>query len=158
VFVGARDSSSPVLNVVFAGGGATRALHGAAPEEEGDGAAAASFDDEGDARWTAAEELRLSKGDECDAWFSSRRRPSVGARAAASLAEEVAQDGGCAWWLQAKAENGRGREWGPDSACGRGRRRAWRPAKTSCRWRRVVSGGHRGVGGPDGEKQGRRNR
>jgi hypothetical protein len=37
-------------------------LHGAAPEEEGDGAAAASFDGEGGARWTAAEELWLSKG------------------------------------------------------------------------------------------------
>jgi hypothetical protein len=28
----------------------------------------------------------------------------------------------CAWWLRAEAENGRGREWGPGSACGRGRR------------------------------------
>jgi hypothetical protein len=66
---------------------ATRALHGAAPEEERDGAAAASFDGEGGERWTAAEELWLSKGDGCDARLGSRRRPPVGARAAASLAE-----------------------------------------------------------------------
>jgi hypothetical protein len=108
-------------------------LHGAAPEEEGDGATAASFDGEGGARWTAAEELRLSKGDGCDARLGSRRRPSVRAHAAASLAEEVAQDGGCAWWLRAEAENGRGREWGPGLACGRGRRGAWWPMEAGTR-------------------------
>jgi hypothetical protein len=85
-----------------------RVLHSAAPEEEGDGAVAASFDDEGGTRWTTAEELQLSKGDRCDAQPGSRRWPSVRTRATASLAEEVAQDGGCAWWLRAEAENGRG--------------------------------------------------
>jgi hypothetical protein len=43
----------------------------------------------------------------------------------------------CAWWLQAEAENGRGREWGPSSACGRERWGGWQPA------RRAVSGGRR---------------
>jgi hypothetical protein len=156
VFVGARDSSSPVLNVVFAGGGATRALHGAAPEEEGDGAAAASFDDEGDARWTAAEELRLSKGDECDAWFSSRRRPFglVQQRAwrrrwlrTASALGGLSQSG--EWerermgarlgvWKRKKEGLAAGKDVLPVEAGGVGR----------------APGG----GGPDGEKQERRNR
>jgi hypothetical protein len=131
--VGARDSSSPVSCRM-------RCLHRevtdvedgdesvarCCPDEEGDGVAAASFNCEGGTRWTAAEELWLSKGDGFDARLGSRRRPSVGAHAAASLAEEVAQDSGCTWWLRAEAKNGRGREWGPGSACGRGRMGVWR--------------------------------
>jgi hypothetical protein len=60
-------------------------------EEEGGGAAAASFDGKGGTRQTTVEELRLSKGDGCDTWLGSRRRPSVGAHAGVSLVEAAAQ-------------------------------------------------------------------
>jgi hypothetical protein len=54
--------------------------------------------------------------------------------------------------FELEAENGRGREWGPDSAHGRGRRGAWRPAEAGGVGRTRTRGG----GGPDGGKQGRR--